>query len=139
MKKERLILAFVAIAAGLIVASSIFYFYQNKRAPSVFPNQPSQATPSATNGRPVLEVINPQDESITDSKTIEITGKSQPKALIVINANSNDYVVTAEDDGTFTQKIALADLENIISITAYTENGVSETKELTIIYSTEEF
>lgn len=139
MKKERLILAFVAIAAGLIVASSIFYFYQNKRAPSVFPNQPSQATPSATNGRPVLEIINPQDELITDSKTVEITGKSLPKALIVINANSNDYVVTAENDGTFTQKIALADLENIISITAYTENGVSETKELTIIYSTEEF
>ncbi len=139
MKKERLILALVAIAAGLIVASAIFYFYQNKRVSTTFPSQPSQSTPSVTNGRPVLEITSPQDELITDSKTIEIVGKSQPKALIVINTNTSDYAITAEDDGSFAQKIALADLENIISLTAYTENGVSETKELTIIYSTEEF
>ncbi|MBI2036626.1 hypothetical protein HYT17_03280 [Candidatus Microgenomates bacterium] len=139
MKKERLILAFVAIAAGLIAASSIFYFYQNQRASSIFPQLPSPASPSATNGRSLLEISSPPDGLVTDSKTVEVAGKSQPKALIVINTNSSDYIITAQDDGSFAQKITLSDLENIIGITAYTENGSSETQELLIVYNTEEF
>lgn len=138
MKKERIILAFVAICTGLIVASSLFYFYQQKTTPLKTPQEASPAA-SLTPGKPTLEIESPENESITDRKTTEIKGKSQPKAFIVITTNTDDFTLSASDDGSFNQKIALSDDENLITITAYTENGPSETKDLAITYTQEEF
>lgn len=137
MTKERIILAFVAVAAGLIVASSSFYFYQQKSVKNT-PQQesPSQATPTKTSA--ILEIEAPENESITDEKTVELKGKSLPQSIIVLSTNTNDFVLSADENGAFSQKITLSEDENLIAATAYTDNG-SETKELTITYTTEEF
>jgi hypothetical protein len=138
MTKERVILAFAAIIAGLIVASSIFYFYQQKK-PSL--QTPQSATPEATgvNNKPILEIESPEDESITDQKTAAVKGKTLPGTLVVISTNSDDFVVTSDNDGNFNQQIGLDTAENLITVSAYPENGASETKELTLTFTTEEF
>ena len=100
MTKERLILAFVAIIAGLLLASSIFYFYQQTG-----PNQMSKTpTPTAIsmNGKMLLELESPENDSITSTKTATIKGKSQPGALIIITTNTDDFALNANTDGTFT-------------------------------------
>ena len=138
MKKERMILAFIAIFSGLLVASSIFYFYQQKTNSVKTPNV---ATPAATltNGKPLLIIDSPENESITDKKTAEIKGKSEAKALIIITTNTEDFAISASTDGSFSQKVAIQDNENLITVTAYAENGVSETQNLNITYTLEEF
>lgn len=139
MSKERTILAFIAIAAGLIIASSLFYFYQ-KSASNKTGNPPSPSpTETLSNSKAMLEVDNPQHESITDQKTTDVKGKSQPGALIVVTTDAEDFVLQADNDGTFTRRVDLSEDENLLTITAYTDSGVSEVKEIAVTYTTEEF
>ena len=139
MAKERTILAFVAIVAGLIIASSAFYFYQKKGAKEDSSAPTPSPQVSLPNGKTMLEVESPQHESITDKKSTDVKGKSQPTALIVVTTNTEDFVFQADSDGTFDQKISLSEDENLLTVTTYTENGTSETKEIAITYTTEEF
>lgn len=138
MKKERIILACIAIFAGLIVASSLVYFYQQKGEST---KTPQEATPAATisNEKPLLDIQSPENESVTDKKTAEVKGKSEAKALIVITTNTDDFTIVASEDGTFSQTVNLTSYENLITVTAYTDNGQSETKNLAITYNTEDF
>lgn len=138
MTKERVILAFVAIIAGLIVASSLFYFYQQKKKPTDTAQTPTP-TVSTSNGKPVLEIESPENEMVTAEKSAEIKGASLPGALIILTTNREDFAFTADEEGKFEQKITLSDNENLITVTSYPENGTSETKELTVTYNTEEF
>lgn len=138
MTKERVILAFVAIVAGLIVTSSLFYFYQQKQKPTE-PAQTPTPTVSASNGKPILTIESPEDEIVTADETVEVKGMSLASALIVITTNTEDFVLTADENGTFNQKITLSNNENFITVTGYPENGTSETKELIVTHSTEEF
>lgn len=137
MKKERIILAFVAIIAGAIVASSIFYFYQQKDTKT----GTSGETPTITiaNDKAILEIETPENESVTNEKTVDLKGKSIPKSIIVLTTNSEDFVLTADENGAFEKTIALADDDNIFSVTAYTDKGKSETKEITVTKNDEEF
>lgn len=137
MTKERIILAIVAIIAGLIVASSMFYFYQGKKPPSSPAESP---TPSVfQNGKSTLIIESPENESITDEKVIAVKGKSNPHALIVLTTDTKDFTLMSGEDGVFEQEITLSASENILTITAYPENGASETKEIIVTYTTEEF
>lgn len=138
MTKERMILAFIAIAAGLIVASSTFYFYQQKSNKTSTGEQPASTIPPS-NGKVILEIESPENESITDEKTIELKGKSLPQSLLVLSTSNDNFVFTADKNGSFIKKIALSEDENFITVTAYPENGTSETKELIVTYTTEEF
>src|SRR3989338_2530464 len=101
MAKERLILSFVAILAGLIVASSIFYFYQQKTQ-SVSKNDSPAPSAPVQNGQTALIIESPENESITDKKTVEVVGIATPNSLILISADTKDYIFLAKDDGSFT-------------------------------------
>lgn len=138
MTKERIILALVAIIAGLILASSIFYFYQKKGSSVAIPESVSP-TSSVPNEKAILEIESPEHESVTDRKTIEVKGKTQAGALIVLATNTEEFVFEASEDGSFNKTIKLSQDENIITVSAYPENGASETKELVVTYTTEEF
>lgn len=138
MTKERIILAIVAIVAGLIVASSTFFFYQKKETFKDLPKK-TESEVTSSNGKSVLEIESPQHESITDKKSIEIKGKTQVGALLVLTTNTEDFVFTASEDGSFSKKVNLIDEENLLTVTAYPENGTSITRDIAITYTTEEF
>lgn len=138
MARERIVLALIAIVAGLLLTSSIFYFYRQQQADKEMVKTPSP-TVTAVNGKTLLEIESPENELVTDVKTIEIKGKSQPNALIVLTTNTEDFVFSADANGMFTKEITLSANENLITITAYTESGTSETKEFNVTYTQEEF
>ena len=139
MAKERTILAFIAIVAGVILASSIFYFYQKKSVIKETAQPQIAPTSQVSNGKVTLDIESPQDELATDKKTIVVNGKTSASALVVLTTNTDDLILKANDDGTFSKTVTLADNENLISITAYTDTGTSDTKELIVTYTTEEF
>lgn len=138
MAKERTILALIAIVTGLIIASSVFYFYQKGGAEEHMRTPPPSPTASP-NGKTILDIENPENESITDKKTAEVKGTSQASALIVITTATDDFVLEASSDGTFTKNVTLVEDENLLTVTAYTDGGTSETKEIAVTYTTEEF
>lgn len=139
MTKERLILAFFAIVAGLFVASSLFYFY-GQRTNTVSTDNPSPtSTQQAANTSTALSIDSPENESVTTDKSTTIKGKAAAGATIAISTDTQDYVTKAASDGSFSQKVDLGQNVNTITVSSLPDSGISETKTLTITSTQEEF
>jgi len=142
MKSERIILSLIAIFVGLLVAGGAFYIYQiTKQIPQDKTGSitiKSQATPTpTTNG--YLTVDTPKDESLTDRKTITISGKTMIGSTIIISTEAGDQVVKPSATGTFSVTETVDTGTNIISIKAVFPDGNEQTIERTVSYTTEDF
>lgn len=144
MKTEKIILSLVAIIVGLAAAGVAFYLFQMTKTIPPSKTQPisikTQTSPSPTsNFQNFLTVENPKDESVSDKKTITISGRTEPGATIIINTENNDQVVNAASNGNFTLTNNIGDGTNIIQITAVFTNGEEKEVTRTVTYSTESF
>lgn len=145
MKAERLILSVVAIVVGLIAAGVAFYLYQMTIA--VPPSKNKEMTVKTVVPTPTptpisenyLKVDNPKDESVTANKTINITGKTNPKSTIIVSTESTDQVVTPASNGDFTLSIPIDSGTNFIQITSVFPNGEETKVNRSVTYSTENF
>lgn len=144
MKAEKIILSFVAIIVGLAAAGIAFYLYQMTK--TIPPSQnralsvKAQITPTPTpNTQNFLTIENPKDESVTDSKVIPVSGKTDPGATIIVSSENGDQVITPTADGSFTLKSIIDNGTNIIQITAVFTNGEEKKITRTVTYSTESF
>jgi Glucodextranase, domain B len=144
MKTEKVVLSFIAVLVGLLVAGIAFFIYQSTKTipasklPKITINVPS---PTITLPPPTvtLSIDQPTDESIVTTRSITINGKTNPDATIVVNTATDDQVTTPTANGTFSLTVNIDDGENEITITAINAKGEEITKKLTITYSTEEF
>lgn len=84
-----------------------------------------------------LTVNSPKDESISDSKNIDITGSAKPQTPVFIESEIDQITVETNDSGEFSGKINLTEGINSIFLTVYDEAGNSNIKNLTIFYTTE--
>lgn len=144
MKTEKIVLSFIAVLVGLLVAGVAFFIYQSTKTipPSKLPkitiNSPS---PTITTPPPtvVLTIDQPTDESVVTKKSITISGKTNPDAIIVVNTATDDQVITPVSTGNFTMTVSLGDGENLITFTAINGKGEEVRKQLTVTYSNEDF
>ena len=141
MKQERVILSFIMVVIGLLVAGIAFYLYQGTKTTPASKTTITVATPTPTPVNPsvYLNVDTPADESVTDNKTITVSGKTTPEATVVILTSSAQQVVQPSSQGDFSTSIAVANGENLIQVTAFGKDGQSVTLLRTITYSTESF
>lgn len=142
MKTEKIVLSFIGILFGLLVAGVAFYLYQTTKTP------PSEKkitvkkltpTPTSIESSFFLNVDSPSDESVTDKKTISIAGKTIPNATVVVTGPSDDQVITPSTQGDFSTTTTIDDGQNQITITAIGPNGEEVKKIVTVTYSKEEF
>jgi hypothetical protein len=141
MKKEKLILSFVATFFGLLVAGIVFYFYQTtKIVPDTTIKTIAVASPTPT-AIPTISLIldRPKDEAVVDSKILVVSGKTQGNAVVVVITNSSEDVVTPTANGDFSTTVNLDDGENILEVISIAPNGESITIKRTVTYSQEEF
>lgn len=141
MKKEKLILSFIATLFGLLVAGIIFYFYQTS---NIAPNSDTKTVPIISpTPTPVptisLTLDSPKDEEVVDNRALTVSGKTQSNAIVVVIINSSEDIVTPLANGDFSTTINLDDGENILEVTAIAPNGESSTIKMTVTYSLEEF
>ncbi len=141
MKTEKVILSFIALLAGLLVAGVAFYFYQSTKA--IPPSSVRTVTvkpPSPTPKSSIfLTIATPADEQVVANKTINITGNTIPDATVLVSTEIGDQVTTTAQNGNFQVTINLDNGENLIYITAIAPNGEEVTLIRTITYSTESF
>lgn len=142
MKSERIILSLIAIFIGLLVAGGAFYIYQmTKQIPQDKTNSitiKAHATPTpSSNGYLIIDT--PKDESLTDRKTITISGKTVIGSTIVVSTENGDQVVKPTTTGSFsvTQTIDIG--TNIIAIKAIFPDGNEKSVERKVSYTTEDF
>lgn len=141
MKAERIILSFVAVLIGLAVAGVAFYLYQmTKTVDNVSPkrNTLTIATPT-TDANNYLTISSPRDESVTDQKTISISGTTATDATLVVSTETNEQVVKPALNGNFTLTESIDEGYNLIQITAIFPNGEEKTILRTISYTNESF
>jgi maltose-binding protein MalE len=66
-----------------------------------------------------LTVSEPQDNTITDTPTIDVSGHTNPEAVVSVN----DVVTTADANGNFTTTISLNEGPNTIEVVASDQEG----------------
>ena len=141
MKQERVILSFIAVLIGLLAAGAAFYFYQSGRTISTSNQVTINApTPTPTPRSTVyLTLENPDDESLSDSKTLMINGKTTPGATVIIYTDSAQQVLQPTSLGDFSTTLTLENGQNLIKMTAILPTGETTTIQRTVTYTTETF
>lgn len=141
MKKEKLILSFVAVFFGLLVAGIAFYLFQTtKIVPDSATKTISLTSPTPTSSPSISLTINqPTDEEVVSNKVLVVSGKTQSNAVIVVITDSSNEVVTPSANGDFSTTVNLDDGQNILEVIAIAPNGESITSKKTITYSLEDF
>lgn len=140
MKTEKILLSFVAVLIGLIVAGIGFYLYQSTKAiPSNKLNTVKLTTPTPTLPTVLLTIESPTDESTTSNKTITVSGKTQPNATILVSTPTGDQVIKPSSLGAYSTTATIIDGENDIHVTAIAPNGTQTEKVVTVTFTTESF
>ena len=141
MKQERVILAFIAVLIGLLVAGLAFYFYQSTKTISS-PNQIILNAPSPTpTPKPTVYITLNQsgDETVVDNKTFVISGKTNPNATIIVYTDSGQSAMQPSSQGDFSTTLTLENGENLIKFMSILPGGETTTLQRTVTYSTEDF
>ena len=141
MKQERVILSFIAVLIGLLVAGVAFYFYQSTKVvqdTKVAITNQIQPTPTP---KPTiyLSVTNPEPETVVNNKTLQILGSTNPEASVIIITSSDQEVLQPSTTGNFSTTIILDSGENLINIESILPDGEQTTVLRTVTYSTEDF
>jgi len=145
MQLEKVILSIIGVFFGLLVAGSAFYFYNSmtthakpadKKVAGAKTNMLPTPTPTPSF---FLNIDTPKDESVSDNKTVSISGKTIPNATIIISTPSDDQVLNPSSQGDFTTTETIDTGENQLLFTAIAPNGEEVKKTITVTYSTESF
>ena len=130
----------IAIVAGLLVGVAIgFGIWRANKFLS--PKQESRrGTPAVkeTVGALIdLLIYSPEDNIVVAKDFVVVEGKTNPKATIVVLANTGEIILTAGKEGKFSQEVRLESGANEITFVAYSDEGEEVRKTLTVVYSTE--
>lgn len=142
MKQERVILSFVMVLIGLLVAGLIFYLYQSTKVipQSNLANNNNETSPTPTPKSSIYLILNqPSDESVVSNKTLQISGKTSPGSTVTIITASDQEVIKPTTDGNFVTTTVLDDGQNIIHVQAISPDGQTYSIERTVTYSSESF
>ena len=140
MKTEKILLSFVAVLVGLIVAGIGFYIYQSTKAiPGNKLGNVQLATPTPTLTAVLLTVESPSDESTTGNKTITVSGKTQANATILVSTPTGDQVIKPSSQGAYSTTATITGGENDIHVIAIAPNGTQTEKVVTVTFTTESF
>lgn len=142
MKKDIVI----AVIIGFVLGGSMALAAVNlpnilkKTKPSTITELTSLSPAPSVSIKPVeieLTIEKPKNESISEKKTIEISGKTKPGNIVFIETDIQTKGLEAKEDGSFTEEISLGQGANIIYIASYNEKGVSNSKTITVFYTEE--
>lgn len=141
MKAEKVILSFIAVLIGLVVAGGAFYFYEfSKTPPTPKIKTISIASPSPTPKPSIfLNLDSPKDEEVVNKKVITISGKTIRDAIVSIITENSQDVITPALNGDFSTTLTIGDGQNLIEVTAFSQNGETAKILRTVTFSTEEF
>lgn len=135
MKKNLQKGAFFVLLAVLLIAA--VFIYKRSYAPATTTPITSEGTVTQETVTPPaknqisLNIISPQDGAVVTSASVTASGKTVPKADVIIN----DIELKANAQGNFSTTIILDEGENTITVVANDENGNFAEKEITVTYN----
>ena len=137
--RERIVIVFLDITIGLLVTTLIFFLYQQtKTIPQKTINTKDNA-PKESSEKVYLAIEAPLDEQISDRRSIQIKGKTDPDNIIIVSTNIEDQVVKPTSDGNFSVTITIDAGANVLITRAIQPDGEEIIDRRVITFSTEEF
>lgn len=141
MKKERVLLSFIATLIGILVTAIAFYLYQSTK--TIPPSKIKTISVSAPTPTPkpsiFLNISKPVDESVVSKKVITISGTTTSDATVIILTPIDQEIALPTPNGDFSTTIDIDDDQNVIEIISVRTNGEEIKVQKTITFSTEEF
>lgn len=138
MPKEAIIAIVIGFLFGLLITFGIYTANRSLKekerpvaSPQLVSSPISSPIPEAE-----LQIDSPENESLVDEEEITIRGRTEPEAIIAIFTETNEHLLTASREGTFSASIRLVKGVNNIKITAVDKLDQEAEQDLTIVYST---
>jgi hypothetical protein len=139
MKKEVVFAIFIGLSLGLVVTYGVYRArtsFLNGRLGSGSTQTNASPAPSAHNS---LTLLSPEDESVQSDKGTQITGTTDPDALVVIFINTQSQVTTADKSGNFSIQADLTPGANVITVRTIDEDGNTAEEQRTVIMTSVSF
>ncbi|MEK7577207.1 MAG: hypothetical protein AAB492_01135 [Patescibacteria group bacterium] len=146
MNKDALLATIIGFGVGLILTGlvflgpSLFKSFPSFSLPKIswpkfFTSQSSATptpTPIKTSGTLMIEA--PLPDSIELRSETLVSGKTKPRAIVVVETTDTETVVVANDLGAFATKITLSEGKNELVVSSH-EGKEVQTQTLTVFYS----
>jgi hypothetical protein len=140
MRKELIIAIIVGVGLGLTVAFGVYransYLNTDPSSPNLGSQPATQETilsPQSAN----LTLSKPNQNEVITTSPVQVSGITKASSWLVISGEEEDYLVQADNQGTFTVDVDLSSGINQIVISAFDEEGTKNSHNLTLVYSTE--
>jgi hypothetical protein len=139
--KERLVIVVIAIIAGLFITTAGFFIYQSTKKNTDTPvTATADSKPTATPLNSLyVKVSEPTDESLTEKRTIQVKGTTNPGNVIVVSTNQEDVAGKPTPDGNFSITIDIDAGANQIITRGISPDGETVQDVRTVTYSTDDF
>lgn len=129
MKKETVITTITGIIMGVIVAFVLISNIKEKkveRKKVIVPHvTPIVTIPAQAEKKLFLTVEAPENDLTTDQNTVNISGKADQHALIIVNSPFSEKIIKTTEQR-FTLDFPLSFGQNVIKITSYVKNDMLE-------------
>ncbi len=150
MKKELGIAIFIGILLGFGLSAffwakniqpGVFDLASNETVEEITEEIEIEVTPAEENIEEdiFLNIFQPENEIVSDSQNLKISGETFANAVIVIFWDNGADILVADKEGKFENQIELTAGENTINVSAYDDQGNKSAQTLTVTYSTAKF
>ncbi|MBI4035948.1 hypothetical protein HY383_03280 [Candidatus Daviesbacteria bacterium] len=123
------------LVLGLIFLGSLYYVLNVAYQPpkNDFLKGPVTSPPKTLR----LDLDQPEQDSLSYSSSIIISGKTSPKKEVLVSTDNNDFVIESKIDGSFSTILNLEEGVNNITAVVFDALGDSRSASRTVYYSKE--
>jgi hypothetical protein len=83
-----------------------------------------------------IKIIFPEDQSIHEDTSLEISGEAPVDSWVVVFVNGEENIIQSDKNGLFSHQAKLEFGSNVIKVNSFDENDTTLEKEITVICST---
>ncbi len=133
--KQFILSHLLILTFSLIFLAGLYYILniQYQQPKNLFLRGPVTSMPRSL----ILDLDQPNDNSLTFQSSIIVSGKTAPAVDILISTDSDDLVVKSKPDGSFSTILELDEGVNIINVIVFDATGNSKSTQRTVYYSKE--
>jgi len=137
MRKEIIFAIILGIILGGVIIYGIKFTNQATSTTGDIPEVTTTPTPPFPPASS-LKIISPQNHAVLFISEVTIQGTTLPNAHLAIIWEEDEAIIESDQLGNFSLPIELVGGENKITINAVNQDGLNQTKTLTVIYTTAE-
>lgn len=135
-KKQFIFSQFLILILGLTFIATLYYYLNIQYQLQISPY--SQGLPVTTPPKSLrLDVDQPDDDLLTFTKQVIVSGQTGGGMDILISSQSDDLVIKSSPEGKFSTIFDLEEGVNEISVVVFDATGDTRSAERTVYYSKE--